>query len=99
MFYTQYEVLEDCARETDFELSQDEEEEWDIWWIDGPIIPSLLLKMKNYQRVNHFPGCYVLARKNLLAKNLANMQKYMPDDYDFFPQTWVLPADSKSFKD
>ncbi len=46
--YTQYEVLQMCADETNFRLSTDEEEEWDIWWIDGPILPTLLLKMKNY---------------------------------------------------
>ena len=26
------------------------------------------------------------------------MQEYLPNDYDFFPKTWVLPADSKDFK-
>jgi tubulin polyglutamylase TTLL6/13 len=91
--------LEDCANETDLRLTTDEEEDWDIWWIDGPILPTLLLKMKPYQRTNHMPACYVLARKNLLARNLATMQKAMPDLYDFFPDTWILPADSKSFKE
>lgn len=97
--YTQYEVLQDCAEETDFRLTIDDDEDWDIWWIDGPIIPALLFKMKPYQRTNHLPACYVLARKNLLARNLMNMQKAMPSEYDFFPQTWILPSDSKSFKD
>jgi tubulin polyglutamylase TTLL6/13 len=45
------------------------------------------------------PGCYVLARKNLLAKNLNMMQDAMPDHFDFFPKTWILPADSKNFKE
>jgi hypothetical protein len=68
--YTQYEILYDCAEETNFKLSTNEDEDWDIWWIDGPILPSLLYKMKPYQRTNHLPACYELARKNLLAKNL-----------------------------
>mmetsp|Transcript_8661 Transcript_8661/g.13441 ORF Transcript_8661/g.13441 Transcript_8661/m.13441 type:complete len:96 (+) Transcript_8661:1035-1322(+) len=55
--------------------------------------------MKSYQRTNHLPAVFVLARKNLLARNLNLMQKSMPDHYDFFPQTWVLPADAKAFKD
>lgn len=42
---------------------------------------------------------YVLARKNLLAKNLINMQKALPDHYDFFPPTWILPADAKNFRE
>lgn len=78
-------MLQDCADETDFKLSMDDEEDWDIWWIDGPIIPALLFKMKTYQRTNHLPACYVLARKNLLARNLQNMQKVLPDEFDFFP--------------
>jgi len=27
------------------------------------------------------------------------MQAVLPNDYDFFPKTWILPADSKSFKE
>lgn len=72
--YTQYEVLQDVADENNFKLSTDDEEEWDIWWIDGPILPTLLLRMKPFQRANHFPAIYVIARKNLLARNLTNMQ-------------------------
>ena len=80
-------------------LSEDDEEDWDIWWIDGPILPTLLFKMKPYQRTNHVPAVYVIARKNLLARNLLNLQNVLPNYYDFFPQTWILPADSKSFKE
>ena len=29
-------------------LSTDDEEDWDVWWIDGPILPTLLYKMKPY---------------------------------------------------
>lgn len=46
--YTQYEVLQDAAKETNFCLSNDEEADWDIWWIDGPILPTLLHKMASY---------------------------------------------------
>ena len=78
-------MLQDCADETDFRLSLDEEEDWDIWFIDGAILPTLLMKMKGYQRTNHLPAMYVLARKNLLARNLNAMQKALPNHYDFFP--------------
>lgn len=43
--YTQYEVLKDVADEINFVLSYEEEEDWDIYWIDGPITPTFLLKM------------------------------------------------------
>ena len=97
--FTQYEVLEDAARETNFKLSNDpEDEDWDIWWIDGLIFPTLLHKMKWYQRTNHLPAVFYLARKNLLAKNLLAMQKLIPEQYNFFPQTWILPNDAPAFK-
>ena len=35
----------------------------------------------------------MIARKNLLARNLGNMQAVMPTEYDFFPKTWIVPAD------
>lgn len=76
--YTQYEVMRDVGDELNYTLSYNEEEDWDIWWIDGPISPNLLLKMNYYQRVNHFPGMQCLARKNLLAKNLSNLKKICP---------------------
>jgi tubulin polyglutamylase TTLL6/13 len=41
---------------------------------------------------------YVLARKNYLGLNLSRMAKAFPDDYDFFPKTWVLPTDFHDLK-
>lgn len=34
-----------------------------------------------------------LARKNHLAMNLNKLRKQFPDNYQFFPKTWILPAD------
>lgn len=96
--YSQYEVLRDVCDEINFVWSQDDTEDWDIWWIDGPVNPSFFMRMQPYQRVNHFPGMYTLARKNLLAKNLGNMKKVLPELYNFFPKTWLLPGDTKDFK-
>lgn len=97
--YTQYELIHEVAAAVNMRTSIDEDEDWDVWFIDGPTIPALLVKMKSYQRTNHFPGMYALARKNLLAKNLISMQKYFPNAYTFFPKSWNLPADIKSFKE
>ena len=73
--YTQYEIIHEVAAACNLRTSIEEDEEWDIWFIDGPTIPALLCKMESWQRTNHFPGMYALARKNLLAKNLMAMQK------------------------
>lgn len=81
ILYTQYEIIHEVAAACNMRTSVEEEEDWDLWFIDGATIPALLGKMKNYQRTNHFPGMYALARKNLLAKNLQAMQKYFPKDF------------------
>lgn len=80
-------------------IYDDEEgQDWDVLWQDGSIVPSIMMKLEPYQRVNHFPGMYVLARKNNLAKNLAVMRKNFSHEFSFYPKTWILPQDAKDFK-
>jgi tubulin polyglutamylase TTLL6/13 len=55
--------------------------------------------MKWHQRTNHLPAVHVIAKKNSLARNLALMQRAMPEQYDFFPQTWQIPMEAKAFKE
>jgi len=50
-----------------------------------------MMKLEPYQRVNHFPGMYVLSRKNNLGKALAVMRKNCSHEYSFYPKTWLLP--------
>ena len=58
----------------------------------------MLSHMKPYQKINHFPGMFEISRKNYLAKNLNKFREAFPEDYDFYPQTWILPQDYNSFK-
>ena len=48
-------------------------EDWDITWHDLGITADFLSKMQNYQKVNQYPGMYVITRKNNLARNLMKM--------------------------
>ena len=41
---------------------------------------------------------FALARKNNLARNLIRMQNVFPQEYNFFPQTWLLPSEFGDFK-
>jgi tubulin polyglutamylase TTLL6/13 len=68
-----------------------EKDDWDLYWTDGGVLPERISKMKPYQKVNHFPGMFQLARKNHLARNLTKMLKEFPEDYKFFPKTFLLP--------
>jgi len=36
---------------------------------------------------------YNIYRKNYLGSNLEKMRKAFPDEYSFYPKTWLLPND------
>ena len=38
-------------------------------------------------------GTYNIARKNTLGIHLKKFKKEFPDDYTFFPHTWIWPSD------
>lgn len=67
-------------------------------WVDHMIEPDTLIKMHFFQKISHFPGIYVLARKNLLGMSFTEMAKKFPEDYRFFPKTWLLPAEFPEFR-
>jgi tubulin polyglutamylase TTLL6/13 len=73
-------------------------EDWDIFWTDNGVLPERISKMKPYQKVNHFPGMFQLARKNHLARNLTKLQKEFGAQYRFFPKTFLLPSEYGEFK-
>ena len=66
---------------------------WDIFWADSGMTPGFLVSLSNTQRVNHFLGMYNICRKSTLGMHLKRFQKEFPDDFKFFPQTWIYPAE------
>ncbi|CAJ1427848.1 unnamed protein product [Effrenium voratum] len=56
------------------------------------------MKLKAYQKMNHFVGMSSITRKNNLGRNLLRMRKQFPKEYRFFPDTWILPTDMSDFK-
>lgn len=73
-------------------------DDWDIFWSDAGIQADRISKMKPYQKCNHFPGMFQLARKNHMARNLMKMQKEFDKAYRFFPRTYILPSEFGEFK-
>lgn len=72
---------------------------FDIVWMDCAIIPEKFALLKHRQKVNHWPGTYLLARKNCLARNLYRMQQlFGKKEYGFFPETFVIPSELNSLK-
>ena len=54
--------------------------------------------MRAYQRCNHFPGMYNLAKKNQLGLNLERMRRKKQKAYNFSPKTFMLPSDYKNLR-
>lgn len=52
------------------------------------------MSLVSLQKINHFPGMIEICRKDLLARNMNRMLKLFPKDYNIFPKTWCLPAES-----
>lgn len=53
----------------------------------------------SFPKVNHFPGSFQIGRKDRLWRNLSHMQAvHSRREFDFVPQTFVLPADLLLFK-
>jgi Tubulin-tyrosine ligase family len=76
-------------------LEVGERSAWNVLWTDAALTVQQCLAVERFQMVNFFPGIQEITRKDLLARNLGRMQKAFPEDYDFFPKTWWLPADFK----
>ena len=97
--YSKYEVVRNVAANVfQMKVQEEESDQFDVFWCDGAIAPEKLQRLKPYQRLNHFPGMQALARKNNLGKNLLKMKKKFPGEYDFFPETWMLPGDAAEFR-
>ena len=73
-------------------------EDFDVCWIDCGVPPESLAKLRSYQRISQFPGIQVISNKSKLARNLMKMRKCYPQEYDFFPQTFLLPVELNDFK-
>ena len=97
--HTRYIAVKDVGKNVmEYHLTKKlKQDVWDICWYDAPIDAVFVRNMQPYQRVNHFPGIYNLARKNMLGRHLMRMQRYLPQDFNFFPTSYCLPHDYKDF--
>ncbi|NWX12564.1 TTLL4 polyglutamylase, partial [Aegotheles bennettii] len=55
--------------------------------------------IKEHQKLNHFPGSFEIGRKDRLWRNLLKMQaRCGKKEFNFFPQSFILPQDIKLLK-
>ncbi|CAH8497195.1 unnamed protein product [Schistosoma turkestanicum] len=71
----------------------DDDEDWCLYWTDYSVTLDKVFSMKQWQKINHFPGMSEICRKDNLARNLKRMFRLFPKDYNIFPKTWCLPSD------
>ena len=79
-------------------ITHADQQQSDVYWSDGTIRNEELTRLGPHQRINHFPGMHVLFKKTSLAHTLKAMQSALPTIYNFFPRSWVMPADFSQLK-
>ncbi|XP_019938180.1 tubulin polyglutamylase TTLL11 isoform X1 [Paralichthys olivaceus] len=48
-------------------------------------------------QVNKFPGMIEMLRKINLSRAMRTVQELFPDEYDFYPRSWILPEEYQQF--
>lgn len=56
-----------------------------------------LQNLECIQKVNHFPSSWCIGRKDRLARTMNIMKRIHGKEYDFHPDTFILPADKDAF--
>ncbi|XP_075842138.1 tubulin polyglutamylase TTLL11 isoform X2 [Microtus pennsylvanicus] len=65
----------------------------DIYWHGVSFRDSDILS----GQVNKFPGMTEMVRKITLSRALRIMQNLFPDEYNFYPRSWILPEEFQLF--
>nr|XP_009943256.1 PREDICTED: tubulin polyglutamylase TTLL7 [Opisthocomus hoazin] len=95
---TKYEIVRVVIREMGFVKTRDEDETANLVWSDSAVQQEKIAELRNYQRINHFPGMGEICRKDFLARNMTKMIKSQPQEYGFIPRTWIFPAEYTQFQ-
>ncbi|MGH0124790.1 UNVERIFIED_CONTAM: hypothetical protein FKN15_051919 [Acipenser sinensis] len=78
--------------------TRDEDDTANLIWNDSAVQHEKIAELRNYQRINHFPGMGEICRKDCLARNMAKMIKSQSQEYGFIPKTWIFPAEYTQFQ-
>lgn len=53
--------------------------------------------MTKFQKINHFPGCWSIGRKDNLWRNISKFKRHHGEAYNIAPRTYIFPEDYKRF--
>ncbi|KAF7665917.1 hypothetical protein LDENG_00127100 [Lucifuga dentata] len=95
---TKYEIVRIVINEMDFIKTRDVDETANLIWNDSAVQHEKIAELRNYQRINHFPGMGEICRKDCLARNMSKMIRCQPQEYSFIPKTWIFPAEYTQFQ-
>ncbi|XP_017269001.1 tubulin polyglutamylase TTLL7 isoform X2 [Kryptolebias marmoratus] len=95
---TKYEIVRTAISEMDFIKARDDDETANLIWNDSAVQHEKIAELRNYQRINHFPGMGEICRKDCLARNMSKIIKCQPQEYSFIPKTWIFPAEYTQFQ-
>ncbi|KAI1706363.1 tubulin-tyrosine ligase family domain-containing protein [Ditylenchus destructor] len=92
-------VVSMCCRKMGMiEYSDGVNEHCDIYW-HNIVYNDMKTIIKNPEaRVNKFPGMTELAKKVSLTQAIRSMKELFPWEYEFYPQSFVLPAQLDEFR-
>lgn len=90
---TRYEVVRQMVEHLGFSVARDDDLTSYLFWNDSFVSTERVAELKPYQRINHFPGMGEVTRKDNLARNMMKMAKAIPEEFNFVPRSWILPAD------
>ncbi|XP_077439729.1 tubulin polyglutamylase TTLL7 isoform X2 [Vanacampus margaritifer] len=95
---TKYEIVRIVIKDMEFLKTRDDDETANLIWNDSAVQHEKIAELRNYQRINHFPGMGEICRKDCLARNMSKMIKCQSQEYGFVPKTWIFPAEYTQFQ-
>ena len=73
-----YDVVRECAESLGWDEDPDvsgESGNFNVFWTDTSVLLARVARLKNHQRINHFPSMHIICRKNHLGTTLGKMRK------------------------
>jgi len=90
-------VVKECLARTGFHLTK-RSNDWLGTW-GKHMKPIAFKSIKEFQKINHFPGTFHIGRKDKLWRSYSRMKSlHGQKEFNFLPQTFVLPQDMLFFK-
>ncbi|OHT10867.1 hypothetical protein TRFO_19769 [Tritrichomonas foetus] len=92
-----FNVIRDALRSIQCTETKDDKTAMIVWW-DGFMAKEHFFEILPHQRINKIPGMDYLCYKSVTFKAFNRMRSSYPDDFNFFPITYILPLQYLEFK-